>query len=149
MAARAAVEVLPHRYLRLFDRARARFESDERFRALWLAGSLARGTADAASDLDLILTVADDHHQELARSWRDWLGDITPTVLAEELPFAPGSFYCVTPDYERLDIVLEPVSVTATTHFPRRVPVFDHDDLARRLPEAGPGPPASSKWSPG
>src|SRR5688572_8633723 len=98
-AAAEAIAALPRAYRDLFDRARARLEGDERVRGMWLGGSLARGTADAASDLDVILAVADDAHEEFTESWRSWLADITPTVLAEELPFAKGSFYSVTPGF--------------------------------------------------
>jgi hypothetical protein len=109
-------------------------------RALWLSCSLARGTADAASDLDLLLAVADDALDDFAATWRDWLGDITPTVLAEALPFAKASFYSVTPGFERLDVVTEPVSVLPMTFFRRRTPVFDKDGLHERIPPPDPGP---------
>jgi len=59
-ASLAAVAVLPETYRHLFERAVAVLGADERVRALWLSGSLARGVADAASDLDLIVAVADD-----------------------------------------------------------------------------------------
>ena len=49
------------------------FEADERVRAMWLSGSLGRGDADAMSDLDLIVAVADDALPEFAAQWQDWL----------------------------------------------------------------------------
>lgn len=136
------LEVLPVGYHALFDRARRRFERDERVRGVWLGGSLGRGTADAASDLDLVLAVLDDAFEEFAGSWRTWLADITPTVLAEELPYARGIIYSVTPDFERLDLVIEPVSALPTTLFRSRVPVIDKDRLSEALPaaETGAGP---------
>lgn len=129
-----ALAVLPDGYVRLFQRARARLEPDEAVRGLWLGGSLARGTADAASDLDLLVAVADAQLDEFASAWRRWLADITPTVLAEELPFAKGSFYSVTPGFERLDVVVEPVSSLDTTFFRWREAVFDKDGLSARVP---------------
>jgi predicted nucleotidyltransferase len=125
---------LPEGYSELYDRAVAVLRSDERVRAVWLSGSLARGTADAASDLDLLVAVADEHHGDFAASWRAWLAAITPTVLAEEQWFAKGSFWSITPGFERFDVVVEPASAIPTTLFPVRVAVFDHDDLSARLP---------------
>ena len=138
-----AVAVLPPGYQALFQRARARLQGDERVRGLWLGGSLARGTADEASDLDLIVAVADGAFDEFAASWRDWLGDITPTVLAETLPFAKGIVYSVTPAFERFDIVVERVSSLPETIAPRRTMVFDKDDLTSTVPTPDAGPPPS------
>jgi hypothetical protein len=138
------VSVLPPGYQDLFRRARKHFESDERVRAMWLGGSLARGTADAASDLDVIVAVADDAHEGFASSWRTWLGQITPTVLAQELPFARGSFHSVTPGFERFDVVVEPASHTPATFFRTRAVVFDRDGLSGRIPPPAPGPGPSA-----
>jgi predicted nucleotidyltransferase len=110
------------------------FGSDERVRGVWLSGSLARGTADRASDLDLLVAVADDAHDDFAASWRSWLAEITPTVLAEEQWFAKGSFWSITPGFERFDVVVEPVSQVARTLFPVRRVVFDRDGLTELLP---------------
>lgn len=138
--------VLPSRYQHLFARARDAFAVDPRVRAMWLGGSLARGTADAASDLDVIIAVTDEAHGEFASSWRSWLATITPTVHAFELPFAPGSVAATTPDFARLDVVVEPVSALPTTFFTTRLVVFDPDGLSDRLPApaAVPGPSAST-----
>jgi hypothetical protein len=66
----------------LFDRAAAMFAADERVRGMWVHGSLARGAADAASDLDLVLAVRDADFGEFAGQWRAWLAAITPTLTA-------------------------------------------------------------------
>ena len=110
--------------------------ADERVRGMWLSGSLARGAADRASDLDLVIAVADEHLDQFAEEWRTWLAEITPTVLAGELAFAKGSFWSVTPTWERFDVVVEAVSQVPTSSFPVRVTVFDRDGLTGRLPEA-------------
>jgi hypothetical protein len=78
-------------YRPIFDRLLAVCEGDQRIRAFWLSGSLAKGTADAGSDLDCILAVRDGDFDEFAASWREWLATVTPTLIARELPFAPGS----------------------------------------------------------
>ncbi len=144
----ATLNVLPAGYIDLFDRAREVFDSKDMVRALWVSGSLARGTADAGSDLDLIVTVEDSAHEEFAANWREWLAEITPTVLAKELPFARGSFYSVTPTWERLDVIVERVSDVASTHFRVRTAVFDKDDLLETIPqESAPVGPSPEKLS--
>lgn len=140
----AVIAVLAEGYSRLFDRTLAVLGADERVRAVWLSGSVARGDADAASDLDFIVTVDDSAHAGFAAEWRDRLGLITDTVLAKPLGFAPGSFYCVTPDWLRLDVVVEKVSDLPSTFLRTRLAVLDRDGLAVAVPEpdapAGPSP---------
>jgi predicted nucleotidyltransferase len=54
-----AVAPLEPGYAALLARVVGQVRSDERVRALWLAGSVGRGDADAGSDLDLVVTVVD------------------------------------------------------------------------------------------
>jgi hypothetical protein len=61
-------------------------------------------------------------------------------VIARALPFAPGSFYSVTPGRERLDVVVEPAGRIAQTFFRTRRLVFDRDGLAERIPAPAPAP---------
>lgn len=139
-AVERALAPLPEGYHRLFDRLLTVVEHDERIRALWLSGSLARGDADAGSDLDVLLAVADDDRDAFADNWREWLATITPTLIARPLTFAPGSFYSLTRDCERLDVVVESVTQAATTTtFRTRLVVLDRDGLDARVP--APGPP--------
>jgi predicted nucleotidyltransferase len=90
--------VYPRGYGPLFDRAARLFQADPRARGMWLHGALARGAADAGSDLDIDVAVADETFDEFAASWRDWLAEITPTVSALPVPGLPGSFYALTPN---------------------------------------------------
>jgi len=134
------LDLLEPGYGPLFDRAVEVLGADERVRALWLSGSLARGAADAGSDLDLLLAVRDVDLDAFATSWRAWLRAITPTVIARPLPFLPGSLYSVTPGRERLDVVVEAASAIASTPFVPRLVVFDRDGLDHEVP--APPPPA-------
>jgi len=140
----AVLDVLAQGYGPLFDRVLALAEADERIRALWLSGSLARGVADAASDLDLLLAVRDADHAAFAGGWREWLAGIAPTVVARALPSPAGSFYSVTATCERLDVVVEAVSAVATSPYRHRLAVFDRDGLDALVPapahEPGPDP---------
>jgi hypothetical protein len=121
-------------YRRLFDRVVEVSRPDERIRALWLSGSVARGVADAGSDLDVIATIADDERAAFADGWRDWLATITPTLIAISLPFAPGSFYSTNPDGCRLDVVVESVSELPKTPHRKRIAVFDRDGFSIPAP---------------
>lgn len=134
---------LPPGYAAIFDRAVEVARADERVRALWLSGSLARGAADAASDLDLLIAVRDADLAEFAQGWREFLARITPTLIARPLPFMPGSFYSVTPGRERIDLVVEPVSRLAHSIFRTRRVVVDKDGLDAQVPAAAPAAPPS------
>jgi hypothetical protein len=141
----AVVDRLPPGYRALLERAAAVFAADLRVRALWVGGSLARGDADVHSDLDLIATVADADFDALVGTWREWLAEITPTVLARQLPFFPSIVYSLTPACERLDVVLERVSAVRSSRY-ARVAVFDRDGLDRERPPAPPpAPPDRAK----
>lgn len=144
-AVEEALAPLPAGYRALFDRLVAAVEHDERIRGVWLSGSVARGEADAGSDLDVLLAVRDDDLSGFADGWQDWLAALTPTLIAKPLTFAPGSFYSLTTTHERLDVVVEPVSrVTSDTPYRTRLVVLDRDGLDARVPvrqpEAGPDP---------
>lgn len=134
-----ALKPLPPGYLALFESACRVCEADDRVRTLWLSGSLARGAADAASDLDLLIAVRDADLEAFAKSWREFLARITPTLIARPLPFLPGSFYSVAPGRERIDLVVEPVSRLAQSFFRTRLVVIDKDDLDAQVPAAAPG----------
>ncbi len=121
---------LPAGYRALFGRLLRAGRADDRIRAMWLSGSLGRGVADAGSDLDVVLAVAADSFDEFAASWRDWLGRVTPTVLARELPGMPGSWYSLTPSCLRLDVVTERAGAAHPTAPGRRLLVLDKDGAA-------------------
>jgi predicted nucleotidyltransferase len=141
-----ALRPLPAAYTDLFGRVLRAAESDDRVRAVWLGGSVGRGIADAGSDLDVVLAIAPEVFDEFTRAWREWLGRVTPVVLARELPRLPGSFYSVTPDCLRLDVVAEPAGASRPADLARRLLVL-HKDSAPTAPEpmaepaaAGPNP---------
>lgn len=142
MDPRAALEPLPAPYHRHFERVLDVIGPDERIRGLWLSGSLARGAADAGSDLDLVLAVRDEDFDEFADGWPDWLAGITPTLLAKELPRSRLIIYALAEDLCRIDVVAEPVSRVASSPHRRRIPVIDRDGLTESIPapELGAGP---------
>jgi hypothetical protein len=133
------LDALPESYGPLFDRAAATFAADQRVRAMWVHGALARRAADAGSDLDISVAVRDADFEEFAAGWRGWLAAITPTISAR--PISPGSFYALTPACERFDVIAEPVSGLPGTHLTRRILVFDHDGLDELIPPPADPPP--------
>lgn len=141
-AVRELLAALPAGYSALFDRLVAAVRPDERIRGCWLSGSIARGVADAGSDLDVVVAVADDDFAEFAERWRDWLATVAPVIIARELPGMPGSFYSVTATCERFDVVALPVSRLVESAQAALVTVMDRDNLTARItveqPSRGP-----------
>jgi hypothetical protein len=134
---------LPAAYHALFEGAREVLHGDPRVQALWLSGSLARGDADAHSDLDLLVATRDDAHASFTDEWATWLAAITPTVLARRIPGITG-LYAVTPEWLRLDVVWESRASLPKTFFRTRRLVFDRADCAAAIPPALPLPGPSA-----
>jgi predicted nucleotidyltransferase len=53
---------------------------NERIRILWLTGSLATGTADVQSDVDLRVAVGVEDFATVSDWWPDLLDELTPIV---------------------------------------------------------------------
>jgi predicted nucleotidyltransferase len=128
-----AIARLAPGYRALFDAVLVQAETDERIRGLWLSGSLARGDADAWSDLDVIVAIAAESFDAFASSWREWIDAITPTVLARALPFGGGA-YCVTPAWLRFDLVWERAEDSERSWHRQRCVVFDRGGLSALVP---------------
>lgn len=138
-----ALAPLPEAYQRLYAQVRTFCEPDQRIRGLWLSGSLARGTADAGSDLDLLLAVRDDDYPSFVEGWQAWLGKLTPTLLARQIPAGDRLIVTsLTPEMCRLDAVVERTGDLPESPFRTRITVFDRDDLDATVPKIvnGPGP---------
>ena len=91
------------RYRGLYDRACAVFGADPRVVRVEVHGSIATGAADRWSDLDLHVIVGDDAFDAFVADWRDWLLEITPTVLADR-PIAPFIVNSITDDGLTFDV---------------------------------------------
>lgn len=61
------------------------FQADQRVVAAWLEGSLAWGTADAWSDLDLHVVIADDEYVAFVERRRSFFEALGCSLLAQEL----------------------------------------------------------------
>lgn len=113
------IEVIDGRFASLWARARDVLGGDARVRSLEIGGSVGAGTADAWSDLDLVVVAEPEHHDDLVASWPEWVSRITPTVFART-PIAPFVINTVTADGLTLDFSVwsgeAPVFPPATTY---------------------------------
>ncbi|CAA9583926.1 MAG: hypothetical protein AVDCRST_MAG19-4424 [uncultured Thermomicrobiales bacterium] len=80
---------------RLLDRLVASLERDERVVAAWLSGSLGRGTADAWSDVDVWVVVADAEAANVIEALPAFVAAVAHPVLVLEAPAnaPPGGGY--------------------------------------------------------
>jgi hypothetical protein len=143
MAAVRSPDWVPPGYEPLLASATAVFEADERVRAMWVHGSVARGDADEVSDLDVIVAVRDQALAEFAAGWRERLAGITATVMARSTFGATGSWLSITPGGLRFDLWVEPVSQVGRSEVTDRRLVFDRDGLEALVPAPREPAPAS------
>jgi predicted nucleotidyltransferase len=106
-------------------------EKDPAVRAAWVGGSLARGTADDWSDIDLHLLVTDP--DEFGRAIAEWFARTMPTVLADPIPGVPGGFVFVTPEWIHVDVIVHGLKDFSQGEYPARV-LLDPDGLVRDVP---------------
>jgi hypothetical protein len=119
-----AIAPLEPGYAALLSRVEESMRDDERVRALWVAGSVGRGVADAGSDLDLVVTVVDVHAFAEPTVWA-----VLDPVITTPIPGMPGCFAFTTREGLRVDVVLETPADVAASPYARRVRVFDRDGL--------------------
>jgi hypothetical protein len=130
---RAALTPMPVGYADLLGSVVDLLSVRPEVRALWVSGSVGRLAADAGSDLDVVVTVADDAFETL--SDRAVWAPLDP-LLCLSLPFLPGAAVITTRAGLRLDVVLERVADLATTPYRKRLVVLDRDGL--KLPPEEP-----------
>ena len=121
------IEVVDPRYGALWAEAQRVLGSDPRVVDVRIGGSIAEGTADRWSDLDLVVRVDDATHNAFVGEWESWLAAITPTVFARR-PIAPFIVNCVTSEGLTLDIAAYPASMGEP---PGRPPGFTVGLLSR------------------
>ena len=142
------VSELPAGYQVLLDRAIEVLEADSRVEAMWVHGSVARGDADALSDLDIIVAVSDDALTDFGDDWRVRLDAITPTVMARRFPGPGGSLLSITPECLRMDMWIEGAADVPTSVVRDRRVVFDRADLDGKVPPPLPPPgPSDVKFA--
>jgi hypothetical protein len=100
-------DVVDERFRALYERAVLVLEADPRVRRVEVGGSVAAGTADEWSDLDLQVITEPEHHDAFVADWPTWLAEVTPTVFART-PILPFIVNAVTADGLTLDLSIWP-----------------------------------------
>jgi predicted nucleotidyltransferase len=122
----------------LIDAITAALADNPAIRALLLAGSYGRGTADEWSDVDLIALVAPEDQAALAARWRQVLNSITPIVFWSELNRGGLIINAISEEWLRCDL-----SIAPPDNFGRRArntvkPLIDRDGIYEALPDSLP-----------
>ena len=101
------MEAIDPRYGPLYERVRTVLGADPRVKQVVLTGSVAAGTADRWSDLDLQVVSHDTEadYDGLVADWPRWLEAITPTVFSRT-PIAPFVINTLTDDGLTLDLAI-------------------------------------------
>jgi hypothetical protein len=94
------------------EKATAIFSADPRIRAGWLEGSLADGSADPFSDIDLYLCVADAAWNEVWPNRRDFISRVRPILAAADVMGVFG-IGCLLEGPVKLDVFFERESTLA------------------------------------
>ena len=109
---------------------------DERIRLLWLTGSLAKGTADAQSDVDLRVAVRAADFATIDQWWQDLLNQVAPLVWKHRWPGPPDEAIlgAITADYLRFDVVVQSTRDTRSRTLEAARLIFDKDGEAEHFP---------------
>jgi hypothetical protein len=112
----------------------ARLRDDPRIRAAWLIGSLAGDNADAFSDVDLLLAVADDALTALVADWRAFVAGLSPTIALQRIgQDTKPTFVTIAPGYLRFDLTLCAAGIPQRHGYDPTRLLFDHDGVAARM----------------
>ncbi len=117
-------------------------EFDQRIVACWLEGSLASGTADAWSDVDLHVVVADSHWDGVVEERLALIGRIRPVLgfVEATLPWGARLISANIAGPVRLDLFIEKLSLLAgAVRRDKPVVLFDRGGVADAL---------RTKWDP-
>ncbi len=115
-------------------------DPDHRIRALLLAGSLGKGTADAWSDVDLLAVAVPADQAGIVADWRARLDAIQPVVHYQ--PLGPALVHAVLADWSRVDLYIVGPDRLGGRAQDNVKPLIDRDGLYAKLPPvfADPGP---------
>lgn len=108
---------------------------DERVRLLWLTGSLATGTADGQSDVDLRVAVREEDFATVGHWWQELCEQVAPTIWKRRWPGPPDEaiLSAITHDYQRFDLVIQSVADMKPRRLEAAQLVFDKDGVAEHF----------------
>ncbi len=114
------------------EKAAKTFSSDVRFRAGWLEGSLADGSADSFSDIDLYLCVAEDAWDQVWPKRREIIERIAPILAAADVMGVFG-IGCLLEGPVKLDVFFERESMLASKPRIAVKPLWGPEEIFARL----------------
>jgi hypothetical protein len=129
--------------LALIDRARSVLRAEPRVLAAWLAGSHARGEADAYSDVDIHCLIADEDAGWFTEHWQEIAGAIMPAEMQHGLAGLIGGV-CVSGDWLHLDLFFYPRSSFDPATIEKCAPLFDRTGAFDATRPTRPKPPEIS-----
>lgn len=117
------------------ERAAHTLGADDRIAAVWLTGSLAAGTADAQSDVDLRAAVRAADFASVGQWWQEMIDRLAATVWKRRWPGPPDEAIlgAITTDYLRFDLVLQSAADTTPRTLEAARVLFDRDGTAERI----------------
>jgi predicted nucleotidyltransferase len=96
----AVIEDVPPRLRPTLGMLLRKCADDGRIRTVWLEGSLAEGSADDWSDIDLHIAVREPEGFGAI----EWLDSQVHLVLSDAIPGLTGAFICLTSDWIHIDV---------------------------------------------
>ncbi len=120
------------RRLDTIEKATAIFSSDSCFLAGWLEGSLADGSADSFSDIDLYLCAAEGAWDEVWANRRDLIGRVAPILAAADVMGVFG-IGCLLEGPVKLDVFFERENTLASKQRVAVKRLWGGDEIFARL----------------
>lgn len=134
----AVIEDVPPRLRPTLGMLLKKCADDDRIRTAWLEGSLAEGSADDWSDIDLHLAVREPEGFDAI----EWLDSQVHLVLSDAIPGLTGAFICLTSDWIHIDVNVHASASDRASDGARRV-LLDRGGLMEDSPndQRRPGQP--------
>ena len=114
------------------EKASTIFSGDSRFLAGWLEGSLADGSADSFSDIDLYLCVAEGAWDEVWPNRRELIGRVAPILAAADVMGVFG-IGCLLEGPVKLDVFFERANTLASKQRVAVKRLWGGDEIFARL----------------
>ncbi len=122
----------------IIENVSAKLEECDGLKALFLAGSYGKGTADSVSDLDFLAVIEDGQQDTICRQMKSALEELEPVVMWRARPGAFSLINAVTQSWQRVDLfMLLPDTMGARVQSGLKV-LIDRDDIHASLPADAP-----------
>ncbi len=126
-------------YEQIIDRLKSTFESDSRFHALWLEGSIAQGESDELSDLDVWISADDEKLDECMVDVVESLKVLGDFDINYEMKVGDNPLrhtvlhYAGTPETQTIDINMQARGreVFLDPHVDRYLSIFDKSNIIK------------------